>query len=72
MSGILSRHRVADRPILLAFSPKSGKLRQIDLSKAPVTPLQRRQLDPVGRSGPDGVLGRRTLVKPGRTLQPDH
>lgn len=56
VSGILSRHRVADRPILLAFSPKSGKLRQIDLSKAPVTPLQRRQLDPVGRSGSELVF----------------
>ncbi|MGZ4305226.1 MAG: hypothetical protein ACXVEW_06405 [Solirubrobacteraceae bacterium] len=56
VSGILYRPHVVDRAILLAFNPKSGKLRQIDLSKAPVTPRQRRQLDPVGMSGSELVF----------------
>ena len=57
VSGILHRPHVVDRPILLAFNPKSGKLRQIDLSKAPVTPFQRRQLDPVGLGDPASCPG---------------
>ena len=56
VSGILHRPRVVDRPVLLAFNPKFGRLRQIDLSKAPVTPVQRRQLDPVGLSGSELVF----------------
>jgi hypothetical protein len=56
VSGILHRPHVVDRPILLAFNPKTNKLRQIDLSKAPVNRQQRRQLDPVGRSGSDIVF----------------
>ncbi|MGZ4299010.1 MAG: hypothetical protein ACXVVK_18380, partial [Solirubrobacteraceae bacterium] len=31
VSGILHRPRVVDRPIVLAFNPKTNKLRQIDL-----------------------------------------
>ena len=56
VGGTLYRPHVVDRPILLAFNPKTNKLRQIDLSKAPVNPRQRRQLDPVASSGSDIVF----------------
>jgi len=56
VSGILYRPHLVDRPILSAFNPKTNTLRQIDLSKAPVNRRQRRQLDPVGRSGSDIVF----------------
>jgi hypothetical protein len=56
VSGNLSRHVHLVRPILFAFNSKTNKLREIDLSKAPVTAQQRRQLDPVGWTGSDIVF----------------
>jgi hypothetical protein len=41
VSGILDRPHVVDRPILLAFNPKTNKLRHIDLSKDPGKPGHR-------------------------------
>jgi hypothetical protein len=67
VSGTLYRPHVVDRPILLAFNPKTNKLRQIDLSKAPV---KRSRGDPRGSSDPrEPALRRQPLHDPTRKLR---
>lgn len=56
VSGDLYHHDRFAGPILLAFSPETDKVREIDLAKAPIAPNQRSQLDPVGWSGTEVVF----------------
>jgi hypothetical protein len=56
VSGNLYRHAHFVRPILFAFNPKTNGLREIDLSKAPLTAQQRSQLNPVGWTGTEVVF----------------
>ncbi len=51
VSGRLHRRGASDRPILFSFSARSGLLRRLNLTKAPVQPRQRSQLDPVAWTG---------------------
>lgn len=59
---IYRRPHVVDRPLLLEFNPQTNKLREVDLSKAPLN--QRRQLNPVGRSGSQIVFWTGTTSSP--------
>jgi hypothetical protein len=56
VSGNLYRHAHFVRPILFAFNPKTNKLREIDLSGAPLTAQQRTQLTPGGWTGTEVVF----------------
>ncbi len=41
---------------IVAFNPKTGKVRRIDLAQAPVEPQQRAQLSAIGWTGTDVVF----------------
>jgi hypothetical protein len=57
VSGVIYRAETHfSRSILLDFNPKTNKLHEINLAKAPLNQRQRAQLDPVGRSGSDIVF----------------